>query len=300
MIKSIYLCLIKKIYIFSKVIIILEVRFFTLKDKICAWEFYDTQTSKFSSGGARPFKRLSSLDSVLPSDYYNLPYTKKQLKSFDYIALKKEEFEKAFLLADEIQPYEKYDSVIRQTFGINSNIYKLYAKKALPPKHIANNAQLYIDFEAINMRICGWYAILVDGEEKIVYDGISKPYTDDKYISRLWKNVYSGMLPYDIEQIKRARHIRAYKNYFIDMFRRAKHIYTYGDTDALFIKTSFGEDLYNFFKVKNIDVAMRMGSRTISLDKACGLFNINTEGDEHDPKNDVEKMMKYMEAGKQL
>ena len=280
-----------------QVIDILEIRFFTIKDKICAWEFYDSQTDKFSSGGARPFKRSASLDAIQPSDFYDLPYTKKQLKSMDYIASKKEEFEAAFTAADQIQPYEKYDSALRQTFGVNSSIYKQYVKKALPAKHIPNNAKLYIDFEAINMRICGWYAVMVDGEETTVYDGVSKPYTDDKYITRLWKNVYSGMLPYELDQIKKARHIRAYRNYFIDMFKKAKKIYTYGDTDALFVKTSFGDDLYNFFKVKNVDVSMRMGSRTVSLDKACKLFGITVEGDEHDPKNDVEKMMKYMEAG---
>lgn len=281
-------------------IIILEIRFFTLKDKICAWEFYDTETRKFSSGGARPFKKSSSLDTVKSSDYYELPYTKKQLKGMEYIAFKKDEFEDAFLNAEEIQPYEKYDAALRQTFGITSQIYKLYAKKALPPIHIANNAKLYIDFEAINMRVCGWYGLLVDGDETFEYSGIAKPYTDDKYITRLWKNVYSGMLPYDIEEIKSSRHIRAYKNYFIDMFKKARHIYTYGDTDALFIKNSFGEDLYNFFKVKNVDVSMRMGARTISLDKACSLFDISVPGDDHDPKNDVIKMMKYMEAGEKL
>lgn len=152
----------------------------------------------------------------------------------------------------------------------------------------------------MNMRICGWYAIMVDGDEVKCFDGLAKPYTDDKYITRLWKNVYSGMLPYELDDIKNARHIRAYRNYFIDMFKKAKKIYTYGDTDALFVKTSFGEELYNFFKVKNVDVSMRIGSRTISLDKACSLFNITIEGSEHDPKNDVIKMMKYMEAGENL
>ena len=281
-------------------IIILEIRFFTLKEKICAWEFYDTETRAFNSGGARPFKKSTSLDSIPSSEYYDLPYTKKQLKGFDYIVQKKEEFERIFSEAESIQPYEKYDAALRQTFGINSSVYRIYQKKALPPVHIANNAKLYIDFEAINMRICGWYGILVDGEEVKVFEGISKPFTDDRYITRLWKGYYSKLLPYELEQLTHARHIRAYRNYFIDMFKKAKKIYTYGDTDAQFIKTSFGEELYNFFKVKNVDVSMRMGSRTISLDKACMLFGINTEGEEHDPKNDVEKMMKYMEAGEKL
>ncbi|MFR9207056.1 MAG: hypothetical protein ACLVKR_01470 [Lachnospiraceae bacterium] len=44
-----------------------------------------------------------------------------------------------------------------------------------------------------------------------------------------FENVYSGMLPYDIEQIKRARHIRAYKNYFIDMFStREAYLHLWG------------------------------------------------------------------------
>lgn len=278
----------------------LEVKLFTLKDKICAWEFFIPETQEFNAGGARPFKRSMSLDTVLSSEFFSVPYTKKQLKSFDYIADKRQFFEEMFFAADVIQPYEKYDNALKQTFGPTSQVYKLYEAKALEPRYSANKAELYIDFEAMNMRICGWYAQLVDGDNMREYSGLAKPYSDERRVRWLWKNTYSKMLPYEYENIAKAKYIHGYKNYFIDMFSKAKRIYTYGDTDALFIKYSFGDELYNFFKVKNVDVSVKLGNRTISLDNACKLFNVTVEGDSHDPKNDVLKMRAYMDASKEI
>lgn len=280
--------------------ITLEIKLFMLKDKICAWEFNDTETHLFSSGGARPFKKIASMDKLLASDFYELPYTKKQFKTFEYIYSFAPQFEEAFDAADQIQPYEEYTGVLRQTFGPNSKICQLYEQKALSPKFSNKNASLFIDFEAMNMRICGWYAQLVDGDNTTEYEGIAKPFSDDKRIRRLWKSAYSELLPYEVDDICDARHIHSFKGYFLDMFRRAKRIYTYGDTDALFVKTSFGEDAFNFFKVKNVDVCVRLGTRALSLDKTCRLFGIETEGEAHDPKNDVRKMRAYIEKSSEL
>lgn len=278
----------------------LEVRFFTLKDKICSWELVDSETGSFNSGCARPFKRSSSIDCIPASEFMDLPFTKKQIKTADYVMEYRESIEKLFEEADVIQPYEKYDGALKQTFGPGSRIYELYAQKAQEPKFSANKAELYIDFEAMNMRICGWYALLVDGENTIEFSGIAKPYSDERRLRWLWKNTYEKMLPYKIEDILRARHIHGFRAYFKDMFRRARHIYTYGDTDALFVKYSFGDEIYNFFKVKNVDMSLRTGNRTLSLDKTCKLFGVEIEGDEHDPKNDVLKMKAYMEKIKEL
>ena len=87
-----------------------------------------------------------------------------------------------------------------------------------------------------------------------------------------------------------AKHIRNYERYFIEMFSRAKKIYTYGDTDALFVKKTFGNDLYNFFKIKNVDACVKVAGRALSLDKCCRLFGVHIDGEQHNPKYDVLKM----------
>ncbi len=189
---------------------------------------------------------------------------------------------------------------MKQTFGPTSSICRLYDEKATDPRFAPNKAELYIDFEAMNMRICGWYAQLVDGDNTIEFSGLSKPFSDERRLRWLWKSTYQKMLPYSLDDILRAKHIHAYRSYFIELFKRARHIYTYGDTDALFLKYSFGDELYNFFRVKNVDMSVRMGNRTLSLDKTCALLGITVEGDEHDPKNDVLKMRAYMDKVKQL
>ncbi len=280
--------------------ITLEVRFFTLKEKICAWDIHDTDSGTVNAGCARPFKRSASLDAILSSEFFGLPYTKKQIKLAPYIGDFKEMLEELFTEAEAIQPFEKYNGVLKQTFGPASSICRLYEQKALDPKFAPNKAELYIDFEAMNMRICGWYAQLVDGDNIIEFSGTAKPFSDERRLRWLWKTTYQKMLDYSFEDILRSRHIHGYRGYFMDLFKRARHIYTYGDTDALFLKYSFGEDMYNFFRVKNVDVSVRMGSRTLSLDKTCNLLGISVEGGEHDPKTDVLKMMGYMNKIKEL
>lgn len=176
----------------------------------------------------------------------------------------------------------------------------MYLEKALDPKLPTFQPSLYIDFEAMNMRICGWYAELICEHETVIYEGIAKPYSDTKYVTRLWNKTYQELLPYSVEQLCSAKHIRSYEKYFIDMFVRAKRIYTYGDTDALFVKKSFGNDLFNFFKVKNIDASVKIGNRQLSLEKTCKLFGIHLEGAAHNPKYDVKRMQAYIEAAEQL
>lgn len=280
--------------------ITLEVRFFTLKEKICAWDILDTETGEVYAGVARPFKKSAALDAVLTSEFYGLPYTRKQIKLAEYIGDYKEMLEELFKKADTIQPYEKYNGILKQTFGPLSNICRIYEEKAVEPKFAPNKAELYIDFEAMNMRICGWYAKLIDGENVIEFSGTAKPFSDERRLRWLWKTTYQKMLDYSIDDIIRSRHIHGFRGYFIDLFKRARHIYTYGDTDALFIKYSFGEEMYNMFRVKNVDVSARMGNRTLSLDKTCKLLDIVIEGGEHDPKTDVLKMMAYMDKVKEL
>ncbi len=146
------------------------------------------------------------------------------------------------------------------------------------------------------MRICGWYGLLVSGEERTEFSGVAKPYSDMGRLRYKYENVYSKLLTYSFDEIASARHVRSREYYFLDMFRRADRIYTYGDTDSLFVKHSFGEQIYKFFTVKNVDVSMRMAGRTLSLDKVCRIFGVDVEGSTHDPKVDVLKMMAYIEA----
>lgn len=253
-----------------------------------------------NAGCARPFKRTSTLDGILTSEFYGLPYTRKQLKLAPYIGDFKDMLEELFQNADSIQPFEKYDGILKQTFGPASSICKIYEEKAVDPKFTPNKAELYIDFEAMNMRICGWYAQLIDGDNILEFSGTAKPFSDERRLRWLWKTTYQKMLDYSIEDIIRSRHIHGYRGYFMDLFKRARHIYTYGDTDALFLKYSFGEEMYNFFRVKNVDVSVHMGNRTLSLDKTCKLLDIHVEGGDHDPRTDVIKMMKYMQKVKEL
>lgn len=278
----------------------LELKLYPIKDRICAWEMTNSDTGSFQSGGARPFRYASSLDKMADSEYLPLPYSKKQIRSFDYIISYSSVFLEAFTAADEILPYGKYENMIKQTFGSGSEVYKLFRLKALPPKVYKTPPTLYIDFEAMNMRICGWYAELVCDDCEKQYEGIAKPYSDLRYVTRLWNNTYEDMLSYELDDLLRAKHINSYKNYFVDMFRQARRIYTYSDTDALFIKRTFGDDIYDFFKVKNIDMSLKFGNRVLSLDKACRLFDIHIDGDEHDPKTDVKKMRAYIDAGNAL
>ena len=261
-----------------------------MKEKICAWEIHDSSANTYYNGGARPFKSASSLDKLQLSDFYNSPYTKKQLKTFEYIGKMTDFFKDLFEKADSILPDGKYENIIKHTFGPESVVFSLYTQKAQEIAAPLFQPTLYIDFEAMNMRICGWYAELICENEIIVYEGIAKPFSDSKYVRRLWNHVYNELLTYSIDDICEAKHIRSYERYFIDMFSKAKKIYTYGDTDALFIKKTFGNDLYNFFKIKNIDACVKIASRVLSLDKSCKLFGINIEGDAHNPKFDVQKM----------
>ncbi len=251
---------------------------------------HDTDSNAYYNGGARPFKSTASLDKLQPSDFYNSPYTKKQLKTFEYIGKMESFFSEVFTNATSIVPDGKYENIIKHTFGPNHEIYRLYQEKAVEPAPPAFQPILYIDFEAMNMRICGWYAELICENETIVYEGIAKPFSDSKYVHRLWDRVYNELLTYSIDDICEAKHIRNYERYFIDMFSRAKKIYTYGDTDALFVKKTFGNDLYNFFKIKNIDACVKVANRALSLDKCCKLFGVQVEGDLHNPKYDVLKM----------
>lgn len=280
----------------------LEVKFFTLKEKICAWEIHDTATNQYYNGAARPFKSSASLDKILPSEYFPLPYTKKQLKSFEYIGRLAPFFEDLFKKADSIHPAAFYDHVLKHTFGPKSPVFQLYAEKAVAADAPASKPILYIDFEAMNMRICGWYAELVDREknETTVFEGIAKPFSDNRYITRLWNNTYQDLLPYSLEDLYKAKHIRSFEKYFINMFSRAKKIYTYGDTDSLFLKSSFGNDMFNFFRVRNVDCSMKIGNRVLSLEKSCRLMGVDLEGTAHNPKYDVQRMRAYLDKSEEL
>ena len=278
----------------------LDLQIFTLRDKICAWEIYDPQKKAFYSGGARPFKSPASLEKIADSEYFDVPYTKKQLKSFDYIRSYADFFEEHFQETDAILPYGKYAGYMKNTFGEKSKVYRLFLEKAQAPKKPQFEPSLYIDFEAMNMRVCGWYGELVTEKGTQIFEGIAKPFSDARYITRLWKNTYSEMLPYTLEEILKAKHICSYKDYFLSMFRQARKIYTYGDTDSLFIKNTFGVDVYNFFRVKNLDISLRIGHRTLSLDKTCKLFGLEFTGASHNPKVDVQKMRGYIDASNRL
>ena len=129
-------------------------------------------TSQYFNGSARPFKNAASHDKIPDSSYYGVPYTKKQLKAFEYIGKYAEYFEELFESAQIIIPEEKYDGVIKQTFGPESKVYQLYHEKAIEPTAPKFQPTLYIDFEAMNMRICGWYAELVGENDTQVYEGI--------------------------------------------------------------------------------------------------------------------------------
>ncbi len=268
----------------------LEIKLITVHDRICAWEMFDTQARQYFNGSARPFKNAASHDKIPDSSYYGVPYTKKQLKAFEYIGKYAEYFEELFESAQIIIPEEKYDGVIKQTFGPESKVYQLYHEKAIEPTAPKFQPTLYIDFEAMNMRICGWYAELVGENDTQVYEGIAKPFSDTKYVTRLWERTYSGLLTYSVDEICAAKHVQNFERYFIEMFSKAKKIYTYGDTDALFVKKTFGTELYNFFKIKNVDACVKVAGRALSLDRACKLFGVTVEGDLHNPKYDVIKM----------
>lgn len=268
----------------------LEIKLIAVRDRICAWEMFDTQARQYFNGSARPFKNVASHDKLSESDYYSIPYTKKQLKTFEYIGKYAEYFEELFSAATVILPEEKYDHLVKATFGPESKVYQLYHEKAKEPAAPKFQPTLYIDFEAMNMRICGWYAELVCENETLVYEGIAKPFSDTKYVQRLWSRTYSDLLTYSIDELCEAKHVQNFERYFIEMFSKAKKIYTYGDTDALFVKKTFGAELYNFFKIKNIDACVKIAGRALSLDRACKLFGVSVEGDLHNPKYDVIKM----------
>lgn len=268
----------------------LEIKLIAVRDRICAWEMFDTEARQYFNGSARPFKNVASHDKLSESDYYSIPYTKKQLKTFEYIGKYAEYFEELFSAATVILPEEKYDHLVKATFGPESKVYQLYHEKAKEPAAPKFQPTLYIDFEAMNMRICGWYAELVCENETLVYEGIAKPFSDTKYVQRLWSRTYSDLLTYSIDELCEAKHVQNFERYFIEMFSKAKKIYTYGDTDALFVKKTFGAELYNFFKIKNIDACVKVAGRALSLDRACKLFGVSVEGDLHNPKYDVIKM----------
>ena len=271
-----------------------------MKEKICAWEMHDTDSNAYYNGGARPFKNSASLDKLQPSDFYNSPFTKKQLKAFEYIGKMESFFEEVFTNATSINPDAKYENIIKHTFGPTHKIYQLYKAKATEPAAPSFQPTLYIDFEAMNMRICGWYAELVTEDETIVYEGIAKPFSDSKYVRRLWDRVYHELLTYSVDEICESKHIRSFERYFIDMFSKAKKIYTYGDTDALFVKKTFGNDLYNFFKIKNIDASVKVANRALSLDRTCKLFGVHIDGDLHNPKYDTLKMRACLQKIEEL
>ena len=234
-----------------------------LHDKICAWEILDHDTGKFSSGGARPFKSAASIEKIPASDFFRLPYTKKQYKTFEHISKYADFFGDIFEAASVIRPYGKYAGVLRHTFGPESRASLLFAQKATDPIKSACVPTLYIDFEAMNMRVCGWYGELVTDRGTTIFEGIAKPYSDVKYVRRLWNKTYSRLLSYSVDDICACKHISSFQEYFADMFRQAHRICTYGDTDAMFIKNTFGNDLYHFFKVKNVDVSVRLGNRVL-------------------------------------
>ena len=278
----------------------LHVKLFTVRDKICAWDMHDDVSDTYYNGGARPFKNKSFMDELNSSDFYDSPFTRKQLKALPYIIKKADLFEEAFENADSITPEGNYENIIKSTFGDKSNVYKLYHEKAIAPEISTFKPTLYIDFEAVNMRICGWYAELELENETITYEGIAKPFSDTRFMKRMWDKVYSELLPYSFDDIMNAPHINKFKRYFIDMFSKAKKIVTYGDTDAFFVQKTFGDDLYNFFKIKNSDVSIHYGNTSISLEKLCKLCNVQMDGAVHDPKIDVLKMRRCLEIINEL
>lgn len=209
-------------------------------------------------------------------------------------------FETLFAETDKIVPDGKYEGILKHTFGPESKVVKLFTEKAIAPPSPSFQPTLYIDFEAMNMRICGWYAELVTEEETLVFEGIAKPFANAKYVRRLWDRVYHELLTYSVEDICAAKHVHSFERYFIEMFAKAKKIYTYGDTDALFVKKTFGNDLYNFFKIKNIDASVRVANRVLSLDRACKLFGVDLEGDAHNPKYDVKRMRACLDKVEEL
>ncbi len=274
----------------------MQIKLFHISNRICAWDITDTATNSFYNGGARPFKSASALDKLSVSDMQNCPFTKKQLKSFKYIGFYEKMFSEIFEKADEIIPEGNYEYLLKFTFGENSKAYKLYKKKASAPQKSTFQPILYIDFEAIDMNICGWYGELVLEDRTVTYEGIAKPFSNEKHLERAWNKVYSSILNYSLDDISSAKHIRTYENYFINMFSKAKKIVTYGDTDALFVQRTFGDDLFNFFKIKNVDASFRSDNRVVSLDKLSRLCDVHIDGVLHDPKYDVQVMRKCLEV----
>ena len=63
----------------------MQIKFFHISNRICAWDITDNTTNSFYNGGARPFKSASALDKLSASDLHDCPFTRKQLKSFKYI-----------------------------------------------------------------------------------------------------------------------------------------------------------------------------------------------------------------------
>ena len=278
---------------------ILDLKLYLLRDRICAWEF-SLSSGRVESGVARPFKRMASMDKVYPSDIEDIPYTLKQLKAAPRIDSFAGVFLEAFSKCDRIRPHEDYENTVKQTFGEKSAVYSMYVNKVDKHKTKEVHNYLYIDFEAVDMKICGWYGVLSDGNTEREYQGIARPFRDEKRLRRKYAAVYADLLPYSVEDILAAPGIEHFQNYFIDMFRQARKIYTYGDTDAYFIKNTFGEHVFNMFKARHVDMSVKLGNRNISLMKACRLFGVEVEGEEHDPKIDVKRMMAYMEATKDL
>ena len=274
----------------------MQIKLFHISNRICAWDITDTTTNSFYNGGARPFKSASALDKLSASDLHDCPFTRKQLKSFKYIGTYEKMFTEIFEKADEIIPEGNYEYIIKYTFGESSMAYKLYKKKAGPPQKSAFQPVLYIDFEAIDMNICGWYGELVLEDHTVTYEGIAKPFSNTRHLERAWNKVYSSILNYSLKDIESAKHIKTFENYFITMFSKAKKIVTYGDTDALFVQRTFGDDLFNFFKIKNVDASFRSDNRIVSLDKLSRLCNVHVDGVLHDPKYDVQVMRRCLEV----
>ena len=80
-------------------------------------EIHDTATNQYYNGAARPFKSSASLDKILPSEYFPLPYTKKQLKSFEYIGRLASFSRISSKKADSIHPAAFYDHVLKHTLA---------------------------------------------------------------------------------------------------------------------------------------------------------------------------------------
>lgn len=276
----------------------MKVKFYILKDRVCAWEFNMPSGESFA-GFARPYKRSTSLDKLVASDFFNIPYTKKQLKNAEFIGNFESVIVHHLKNAEVVTPCGKYNNALKQTFGEGSELFKVFEEKAgivveEPP------AELFIDFEAIDMRICGWYGEMRTGDEIEIFFGTAKPYSDMKRLKWKYESVYKDLMSYTFDEIAGSRHINSFESYFMNMVRRATKIYTYGDTDALFIKYTYGENFYNYFKVKNVDCSVRVGPSVLSLDRATRLFNIDIEGVSHDPRYDVERMMMIVEAAKTI